>query len=88
MGIKHECETIHPPPPRCKDTIDIEDFIAMQDKKEQPTKIKAIVTYKSGRTEEVHGKINKSGIADAKFSKAVSAAKAFPTVEKVQVEKY
>lgn len=57
-------------------------------REEDFTAVKAIVTYKSGRTEEFHGKLNKNNLPDARFQKKVADMKRFPTVIKVHTEKY
>lgn len=53
---------------RCKLTTDIEEMIAMRNEKECQY-IKAVATYKSGRTEEVHGKLTKGNVGTASFQK-------------------
>lgn len=59
----------------------------MQNEKEY-TKVKAIVTYQSGRQETIHGKLNKGNVSDKGFQKKVAAFRAFPTVVNVEVIKY
>lgn len=46
---------------------------------------KATITYQSGRTETLTGKVNKDGTAHALFEKKVSQFRQFPTVTKVDV---
>jgi len=77
-----------PPPYRCKDTIDLEEAIAMKMKNEDFKNIKAVVYYKSGRTEEFQGKLKTDGTPYATFNQNVSLHKSFPTVLKVEVIRY
>lgn len=72
---------------RCTETIDLEDMIKM--KAEQfCTKVKAVVTYKSGRTEEFQSDLLKGGDFRKSFVERVNACKKFPTVENVEVVKF
>ncbi len=61
--------------------------IDIEEKLPKPTRIRAIVHYNSGRTEEVLGKLNKSGLPDARYLKKISDLKKFPTVKKIQEQK-
>lgn len=71
---------------RCHETIDLEDMIKM--KQEQfCTKSTAKVYWKSGRIEEFSADLNKGGEFKKSFADKVAAHKAFPTVERVEVEK-
>lgn len=73
---------------RCKDTIGLEEYIAMKNQ-EQHTHVKAEVTYKSGRTETVYGKLNKDQLPDKTFQrKLLSALRQFPTVTDIKTTKY
>lgn len=72
---------------RCKLAIDIEEIIAMQNEKECQY-IRAVATYQSGITEEVHGKLTKGNVGTASFQKKVAALRKFPTVVKVEITKY
>lgn len=56
---------------RCSLTIDIEELIAMTNI--QPTKYTIIAHYKSGRTEEISGDLNKSGVLPATARKKLDA---------------
>lgn len=55
---------------------------------EQPTKSKATVFWKIGRTEEFIYDLNKGGEFKKAFTKLVEDHRKFPTVEGVQVTKY
>lgn len=46
---------------------------------------RAEITYASGRTETIFGKVNKDGRPHALFDKKVSEYKSFPTVKDVKV---
>lgn len=72
---------------KCNETIDLEEYLDMHSE-DKPTKIKAVATYVSGRTEEIHGKINSDGQADARFRTRLEHLRAFPTVTKVDVTRY
>lgn len=52
------------------------------------TDILAVVTYKSGRVEEVRSKLKKDQTPSARFNKQLKAYKAFPTVVDIQVHRY
>lgn len=72
---------------RCKDTIDLEEYIAMKNQ-EQHTHVKAEVIHKSGRTETVYGKLNKDQLPDKTFQRKLSALRQFPTVTDIKTTKY
>jgi hypothetical protein len=72
---------------RCNETVDLEELIKMKDEK-LCVKAKAVVTWKSGRVEEIHTDLNKGGEFKKAFSDKIKSYKAFPTVEKVEVVKY
>jgi hypothetical protein len=72
---------------RCKLTIDIEEAIAMQ-KEKQLKNIKAVITYKSGRTEEIECKLTSKNLPTATFSKKLAALKKFPTVVKIDIIRF
>lgn len=74
-------------PYRCTETIDLEEIIKM--KTEQfCEKVKATVTWKSGRVEEIYDSLKKGGEFKKSFSDKVENYRKFPTVENVRVEKY
>lgn len=70
---------------RCEQTIDIEECIIMSTK---PKKIRATITYNSGRTEVIAGALKNNGEPPKTFSKAVAEFKRFPTVVSVEVERF
>lgn len=72
---------------RCDLTIDLEEAISMTDQKKFDN-IRAIATYKSGREERVTGQLKTDQTPYKKFTDKVDALKAFPTVEKVKLEKF
>lgn len=76
-----------PSPYRCKDTVDLEELIAMKTEKEKPTKATATITYASGREEILIGEINKNGIYDKVFREKLNQLKNFPTVQKIEIKK-
>jgi len=51
-------------------------------------KVRATMTYKSGRKETIHGKLKGDQTPHKTFSKRVSAFRSFPTVTNVEIEKY
>ena len=71
---------------RCDLTIDLEEAIDMTDKKFD--NIRAIATYKSGREERVTGKLKADQTPEKKFNDKVASLRAFPTVDKVVLEKF
>ena len=72
--------------PRCVATIDIEDAIKLAPVgPKKPTHATCIVTYKSGRKEELTAPLNKDGSQKKVFSQKVLALKAFPTVTNVKI---
>ena len=71
-------------PYRCNQTIDLEELIKM-DKKE--TKIRATITYISGRTEEIGADLKNDGTPPKSFNNKVNAYRKFPTVVSVQLVK-
>lgn len=73
-------------PYRCTETIDLEEIIKMTIEKEA-TKSKAVVFWKSGRTEEFYADLNKGGEFKKSFTNKVDAHRNFPTVQKVEVTK-
>lgn len=74
-------------PYRCSETIDLEEMIAMKTEGKF-TMVKAIVTYQSGRTETIHGKLNKDNIPDKVFQKKISDLRQFPSVTNIETIKY
>lgn len=70
---------------RCTETIDLEDFLNMT---QEPTKVKATIFWKSGRTQEIISDLNKGGDIKKSFVKIIDDNRKFPTVEGVQVTKF
>lgn len=71
---------------RCTETIDLEECIAMAEKKKKHYKI--IATYHSGRTEVFAGKLKTDGTMNKKGEKRYAQLKTFPTVKSVRVERH
>ena len=76
------------PPYRCKETIDLEDILAMKKEEEKKTHVRVIVIYKSGREEELCGDLNLDGSIHKNFQKRIERFRAFPTVKDVKIIKY
>ena len=74
-------------PYRCKETVDLEDLIAMKNQ-EDFENIRATVIYKSGRTETFTGKLKKDQTPKADFQKKVHDLKRFPSVVKIETERF
>jgi len=72
---------------RCNLTYDIEELIAMKTNG-IPTKFTVTAHYKSGRTEEINGELNKGGVLGKAAQKRIAELRSFPTVEKVDVRLY
>jgi hypothetical protein len=70
---------------RCDQTIDIEEFIEMEKRKEQAI---ATITYNSGRTETITGKLKADESFYKTFTDKINAFKSFPTVVSVDVVKH
>lgn len=73
---------------RCKQTIDLEDFIMGFEKQETHKSIEAIVHYKSGRTERFMSLLNKDQRPRNDFRDRMKALSEFPTVTKIEYVKH
>jgi len=69
---------------KCKQTIDLEDFIMEQQKK---TRAIIVATYKSGRTEEFYCKLLKGELLPKKYMQIFDDLRQFPTVDNVKIIK-
>lgn len=72
---------------RCKETVDLEEIIDMNTDK-KPTKIKATITYKSGRQETHYGKLKINGVPDRAYTTHMNAIERLSTVDKIKQERY
>jgi len=76
---------------RCKHTIDLEDFLMTLTPRKpdsECSQIRATITYNSGRTETIHGKLNKDKSPHKTFQQKIDAFRSFPTVVNIKQEKY
>lgn len=72
---------------RCKETIDLEEIIAMKKDEKIPTKLKVIIIYKSGREELLYTDLNLDGSIHKRFQERIERLRAFPTVREVKIIK-
>lgn len=72
---------------RCKETVDLEELIAMKVSDDKPKNVEAKVLYVSGREEIVRGKLNQNGMADQKFQSKLNKLRTIPTVKDIKITK-
>ena len=70
---------------KCENRLDLEKFIMRIDDLD---KIKATITYKSGRVETLEADLLKSGLPPKASSRRVAQSRQFPTVKNVKVNKF